>query len=194
MERTTLWNRDFGAYWLGLASAALGDALVVIALPFLVLAVSGDPRAIATTLLAASIARFAGPVVGALADRLPLRPMLVLAGVSRALLFGGMGALAVGAELPLAVVYLVAFLNGLVSTYVFAAGNVAVPRLVPQGELARASSRGRTRSCKPHCEGFPSSALASQARSSAGSDPPRRSSWRRRSSASKLCSARSSGV
>lgn len=140
MERTTLWNRDFGAYWLGLASAALGDALVVIALPFLVLAVSGDPRAIATTLLAASIARFAGPVVGALADRLPLRPMLVLAGVSRALLFGGMGALAVGAELPLAVVYLVAFLNGLVSTYVFAAGNVAVPRLVPQGELARANS------------------------------------------------------
>lgn len=140
MERATLWNRDFGTYWLGLATAALGDALVLVALPFLVLGVSGDARAVATTLLAASIARFAGPVVGALADRLPLRPTLALCGVARAVLFGALGALAVGTELPLPVVYLVAFVNGLVTTYVFAAGNVAVPRLATRDQLARANS------------------------------------------------------
>lgn len=140
VEPSTLWNRDFGLYWLGLTSAALGDAFVLIALPFLVLGLSGDPKAVALTLLIASLARFAGPIIGLLADRFPVRFALTLSGAVRAALFAILGALALTGTLPLLAIYIVAFLNGLVTTYVFAAGNVAVPALVPRAQLARANS------------------------------------------------------
>ena len=140
MNRTKLFNRDFCLYWSGLAAASLGDAFMIVALPFLVLDASGDPKSVAFTLLLSSLPRFAGPLLGALADRWPLRLPLTAAGIVRALLFGGLGALAVAGTLPLTAVYGAALVNGLVTTFAFAAGNVAMPALVPRDRLARANA------------------------------------------------------
>jgi MFS family permease len=135
-----LWNRNFLLYWLGIASAALGDALIYIALPFLVLGISDNPKALATTILLGSLPRFLGPVLGTLADRLHLKVPLTLATFLRASLFVVVSVLALNEQLSVGMIYGAAILNGLITYFVFAAGNVVLPTLVPQSQLTRANS------------------------------------------------------
>ncbi|HEX7003481.1 MAG TPA: MFS transporter [Trueperaceae bacterium] len=135
-----LWNRDYLAYLLGIALTALGDAFVLVALPFLVLELTDSPEALATAVLLGTLPRFLGPITGALADRLHLRIPLMTSSLLRATLFAGMALLYMDGSLPLWVVYGGAFLNGLLTSFIFAAGMVLVPNLVPRSELARANS------------------------------------------------------
>ncbi|MEJ2359556.1 MAG: MFS transporter, partial [Deinococcales bacterium] len=137
---TRLFNRDFTAYWLGIAVSAVGDALTFVAMPFLVLHLGGSGAALATVMLLASIPRFGGPILGALADRLPLRVPLLVGAAARTLLAAGVAALALHGSLPLWALYVAAPLNGLVTIFTFAAGNVVVPRLVPATRLAQANA------------------------------------------------------
>jgi MFS family permease len=133
-------SRDFRLYWVGVAASALGDAFVFVALPFLVLEVSGSSTALATTVMLGALPRFVGPLIGAFADRWPLRRPLVATGLLRFLLFGILGLLAVRGQLSLPLIYLAAPLNGLLTIFVFSAGNVLVPHLVPRARLGQANS------------------------------------------------------
>ena len=135
-----LWNRDFLIYWLGLALTALGDAFVMVGLPFLVLELTGSATALATAVLFGTLPRFIGPVTGALADRLHLKLPLIGSSMLRAALFAGMALLFMNDALPLWAIYAGALLNGLSTSFTFAAGMVLVPNLVPRTELARANS------------------------------------------------------
>jgi MFS family permease len=135
-----LWNRNFLLYWLGIASAALGDALIYIALPFLILDISNSPKALATTILLGSLPRFLGPVLGTLADRLHLKVPLTLATFLRASLFVVISYLALQQQLSQWMIYGAALLNGLITYFVFAAGSVLLPTLVSQSNLAKANS------------------------------------------------------
>lgn len=140
MPPTNLWNRNFLAYWSGIAATALGDAFLFVALPFLVLELTGSPRALATVVLLGTLPRFLGPVTGALADRLRLRLPLLISSVARAALFALLALLAMADTLPLWLVYAAAPFNGLLTSFTFAAGMVLVPNLVPRRDLARANS------------------------------------------------------
>ena len=135
-----LWNKNFSLYWLGLASAALGDALIYIALPFLVLDISNSPKALATTILLGSLPRFLGPVLGTLADRLHLKIPLTASTFLRTSLFIVVSYLALQGQLSQAMVYGAALLNGLITYFIFAAGSVLLPTLVSQSHLTRANS------------------------------------------------------
>ena len=137
---TKLWNLNFIAYWLGIGATALGDALIFVALPFLVLELSDNPQALATAVLLGSLPRFLGPVIGLLADRLHLKLPLLGIGLARAAIFASLGLLALGDTLTLNLLYGAAFLNGLLTVFVFSAGNVLLPKLVPEQQLARANS------------------------------------------------------
>lgn len=134
------WSPPFLRYLAALGSGALGDALVFVSLPFLVLRLAERPEAVATTLLLASLPRFAGPLAGALADRLPLGRALAAAGLTRAAIFALLGAAALHGSLPLAGIFAAAVVNGFVTTFVVAAGGVAVPRLVPRAQIPRANA------------------------------------------------------
>lgn len=130
----------FCRYLLAVASAALGDALIFIALPFLVLSLSDSPQTLATVVVLGSLPRFFGPLIGNLADRVALRRPLVVAGLLRAALFGLLAGLAIAGTLPIALIYVAALLNGLLSIFVFSASNVVVPQLVSEQQLERANS------------------------------------------------------
>lgn len=134
-----LWNRNFCRYWLGLAATALADAGIYVALPFLVLDSGGDAGTLATILVLGSAPRFLGPLIGSLADRVPLRVPIAAAAILRTVLFGALGTVAFASELPLWVIFVAAPLNGLLTLFVFSAGNVALPHLVPREDLARAN-------------------------------------------------------
>jgi len=135
-----LFQRDFTAYWLGIAVSAIGDALGFIAMPFLVLGLGGSGTTLATVMLLASLPRFTGPLLGALADRLPLRLPLLAGALARALLTAAVAVLALAGALPLWLLYLAAPLNGFVTIFTFAAGNVVLPRIVPAERLAQANA------------------------------------------------------
>lgn len=137
---TTLWNRNFILYWLGLVGSALGDAFVFVALPFLVLNVNEAPTALATAVVFGSLPRFLGPAIGSVADRLRLKAPLIAVGLVRAFLFALVGLLAANDDLGLELLYGAAFLNGLLTVFVVSAGSVVVPRLVPTAQLSRANS------------------------------------------------------
>lgn len=134
-----LWNRDFLLYWLGLAATALGDAGIYVALPFLVLESGGDARTLAVVLVAGTAPRFLGPVIGGLADRIPLAAPVGLAALLRTALFATLGGVALAAALPIWLLFAAAGINGLLTLFVFSAGNVALPHLVRREDLGRAN-------------------------------------------------------
>jgi MFS family permease len=134
-----LWNKNFSLYWFGITSAALGDALIYIALPFLILDISDSPKALATTILLGSLPRFLGPVLGTLADRLPLKIPLLFVTFLRACLFAAVSYFALQHELSQTMIYGAAFINGLITYFIFAASNVLLPTLVPRHQLAKAN-------------------------------------------------------
>lgn len=135
--------RAFWLYWAGVSLTALGDAIVYVALPYLALAAGGGLKgagAVGLVVLAGSLPRFLGPVLGGLADRLAPRGLLALSAGIR-----GLAVLAVGlwgqfGTLPLAALLALAFVNGLLSTLAYTAGSALVPRVVAPEALARANS------------------------------------------------------
>ena len=137
---TSLWNPNFLRWWLGLAAAALGDSVVYVAVPFLILDLGGGAGAVALALVAGTAPRFFGPVIGVFADRWRLRAPLAAATAVRGLSVAALGAAVLAAPVPLAWLYAVAFLNGSMGLFTFTAGEVALPHLVPRSALQRANS------------------------------------------------------
>ena len=140
MTHTTLWNRNFTTYWLSIGMTALADALIFVALPFLVLELSNNPETLATAILLGSLPRFLGPLAGLLADRLHLKLPLLITGLLRTSIFAALGLLTLSGGLRLGFLYVAAFSNGLLTVFVFSASNVLLPKLVPETSLARANA------------------------------------------------------
>lgn len=132
----------FWPYLTGMASAALGDAILSIAVPYVTLSLTGGggAQAIGSVVLAGTLPRFFGPLLGSVADRTPPHLIFFLTSALRALAVAGCGLLLLNGLLPLAGLMALAFVNGLLATLAYAAGSAFVPRLVASGDLPRANS------------------------------------------------------
>ncbi|MFC6592253.1 hypothetical protein ACFP81_09755 [Deinococcus lacus] len=119
----------FWTYWAGITLTALAYSVVSIALPFLVLAThpAQPEQAVGSVVLVGSLPLFLGPLLGAVADRVAPRNILLVAPLLRALLVAGVGALALRGGVPLPVLLGLAFFNGLLSTLSFTAGGTLLP-------------------------------------------------------------------
>ncbi|MGL4609999.1 MAG: MFS transporter [Trueperaceae bacterium] len=87
-----------------------------------------------------SLPGFLGPVLGILADRLHLELPLTLTTFLRTGLFIVLSYLALRGQLSQEMIYGAALINGFITYFVFVAGNVLLPSLVPQTQLTKASS------------------------------------------------------
>ncbi len=135
--------RVFWLYWAGVSLTALGDATVYVALPFLALTAGKGltgAGAVGLVVLAGSLPRFLGPLLGGLADRLAPRGLLALSAGVRGLAVLGVGLWGLSGTLPLAALLALAFVNGLLPTLAYTAGSALVPRIVMPEALARANS------------------------------------------------------
>lgn len=130
----------FALYLLGIAASALADALLAIALPFALLGSGGTQAMLATVILSGGLLRFFAPVLGALADRLPSRTVLLFASLTRALAVAALGWAALGGQATFALFVVFALLNSLLVTLTFATGRVVLPRLVSASALPQANS------------------------------------------------------
>lgn len=131
-----LRNRNFRLLWIGEGISLLGDQFYLIALPWLVLALTGDALAVGAVLAAAGIPRALFMLVGgALTDRFTPRRLMIVSNLARMALTAALAALVAADLIQLWMLYLSALCFGFVDAFFFPAQTSIVPKLVEREQL-----------------------------------------------------------
>ena len=133
--------RNFRLLWIGEAISILGDQFHLIALPWLVLKLTGDALAMGAVLAIAGIPRAVFMLVGgALTDRLSARTIMLASNVIRMVLVALLAVLTFSGTIQLWMLYLFAAAFGLADAFFFPAQSSIVPHLVKPELLAPANT------------------------------------------------------
>ncbi len=132
-----------GPFWhLFTASAvsALGDGLVIVGFPLLALTLTTNPLLIAGVAVAGRVPAFLFSIpVGALADRVDRRNMMVAVNWIRALILAFFSVAVVEGHDSLAALYITVFLLGAGAMAFDVAAQACLPAMVPPADLPRAN-------------------------------------------------------
>lgn len=132
---------NFRNLLVGATLSQLGDVCFGIALPWLVLQMTGSGIALGSILVALAIPRAALMLVGgAVSDRVPARTILVASNLALTLCVAGVSLLAAQHALSLWMLYVVAIVFGVADAFGNPAIKVLVPELVPRDQIAGANS------------------------------------------------------
>ena len=130
-------NRAFRRLWLARVVSFLGDSMGLVALILYVAGEVGSGTAVALLLLAGDFTpTLLSPLIGALADRLERRRLLIACELGQALTVG----IIVIAEPPLTVLLALVAIGGLLASLFQAAARSAVPEMVADHELEHANA------------------------------------------------------
>lgn len=133
--------RDFRLLWLGGTISVLGSQFSMIALPWLVLQLTGDPLALGIVLALAGIPRAVFILVGgAVADRFSPRAILLTCDWISFATTALAAVLVYGGVMQVWMLYVISLINGLVSGFVIPAANSIVPSIVPEQDLQAGNS------------------------------------------------------
>ncbi|HEX8798750.1 MAG TPA: MFS transporter [Terriglobales bacterium] len=89
-----LKTRNFVLWWTGATLSLLGDQFYVVALPWVVLQLTGSAVAMGMVSMCAGVPRAVLMLMGgAVADRMSARKLMMITAISRALLVGSIGCL-----------------------------------------------------------------------------------------------------
>ncbi|TYQ18694.1 UNVERIFIED_ORG: MFS transporter [Zoogloea ramigera] len=134
-------NLNFRWLLRGGAISMLGDQLTMIALPWLVLSLTGDPLALGLSIALMSIPRAVFILLGgALVDRHSPKRVLMLSKYANAALLALLAsALLLDRHVPLALLYALAFGLGLAQAFGIPAGTSILPQAVPAEHLQAAN-------------------------------------------------------
>jgi MFS family permease len=138
---TLLRLRGFRLLWAGELISLLGDQFYLIALPWLVLQLTGDALAVGTVLALAGIPRALFMLVGgALTDRFSPRTVMLASNLLRMALVALLALLILGSAIEIWMLYLFALAFGLMDAFFYPAQSAIVPRLVGQDQLQTANA------------------------------------------------------
>jgi hypothetical protein len=127
--------------WLGSTISLLGDQFYLVALPWLVLQLTGSSLALGAILMAAAIPRTALMLVGgAITDRVSPRRVLIVTAAIRSVLVGTVAALLWFKVVELWQLYLLTLAFGIADAFSFPAGAALIPALVPPQQLPPANA------------------------------------------------------
>lgn len=135
--------RDPNFRWLlsGAIVSMLGDQFTLIALPWLVLKMTGDTLVLGTVLALIGVPRALFILIGgALVDRYSPRRVLMLTKYINTLLLGVLAALALGGGLSIGMVYGLALGIGLATAFSIPSGSAMLPQVVKTEQLQAANS------------------------------------------------------
>jgi len=139
--RHLLANRDFRLLWLGEAISLLGDQFHMIALPWLVLQLTGDAFIMGTVLALAAVPRAIFMLVGgAITDRYSSRNVMLLSNIARMILVIILATTILTGTIEMGLIYLISLLFGLADAFYFPASQSIVPSLVPKTLLQSANA------------------------------------------------------
>lgn len=110
---------DFEKLWAGVTISAVGSQVTVLAVPLTAVLLLGAGPVETGVLIAARMAPMVllGLFVGALVDRMPRRPVLVVADFGRAVLLGFIPLLSLARLLRMEVLYAVSALVGVMTVF-----------------------------------------------------------------------------
>jgi MFS family permease len=133
--------RDFRLLFSGATTSMLGDQFALIATPWLVLKLTGDPLALGLVLALEGIPRAVFILLGgAITDRLSPRIIMLTADVIRFVLTAWMTMVVLTGTVQMWMLYAFGLGFGLVAGFAIPAGNSIVPMLVEEQELQAGNS------------------------------------------------------
>jgi MFS family permease len=131
----------FRNLWIGSTISLLGDQFYLVALPWLVLQMTGSSLALGTVLMTAAVPRAVLMLLGgAVIDRLSARRVLAATAVVRTILVGAVAALVWLGLARLWHIYLLTFAFGIADAFSLPAGPAILPTLVPPEQLGGANA------------------------------------------------------
>ena len=140
--KTSLFaNRDFRLLFMGSSISILGDQFTLLALPWLVLKLTGDPQQLGfvLALMALPLAVFV-LVGGAVVDRMSPRKVLLNSRAVNAVLIAILATLVLAGAIQMWEVYLLALGIGLSTAFSYPAGTAILPQLLKPEQLAKANA------------------------------------------------------
>lgn len=137
--RHPIFLPHFRNLWIGSTTSLLGDQFYLVALPWLVLQLTGSGLALGAIMMTATIPRTALMLIGgAVTDRISPRRVLIATAMTRTVLVGVVAALVWLDLIELWQLYLLTFLFGVADAFAVPAGGALIPSLVAPRQLARA--------------------------------------------------------
>lgn len=129
-------NRNLTLLFGGSSISAVGDQFTLVALPWLVLKLTGNPAALGIVLAVMAFPRAAFMLIGgAVVDRLSPRRVLLQARAVNAVCIAILAALVLIGSIHMWMVYLLALGIGLSTAFAYPAGTAILPQLVPAQQL-----------------------------------------------------------
>ena len=131
----------FRNLWIGFSISLLGDQFYLVALPWLVLQLTGSSLALGTLLMVAGIPRAALMLVGgAVIDRFSARRVIMTTATLRTVLVGTVAALLWFDVIALWHLYVLTFAFGIADAFSFPAGPALIPTLIEPRQLQPANA------------------------------------------------------
>lgn len=141
----TLRETNFRRWWLGAVISLFGDQFYVVALPWLILQITGSGIALGAILTAAAVPRAVLMLVGgAISDRFSCRKIMIAAASGQAILVAAISALIISHSLQLWHLYILSFAFGVADAFTFPAFHTFLPSLVRAEQLAQANSAAQS--------------------------------------------------
>ena len=141
---SSLWRHpDFLKLWTGESISLIGSQITFLALPLTAVTVLQAKPLEMGILGAVEFAPFLllSLIAGVWADRLPRRPILIIANIGRALLLGIVPFMALNGLLTMNVLYVIAFGVGVLTVFFDVAYQSYLPVLVTRGQLVEGNSK-----------------------------------------------------
>jgi MFS family permease len=139
--RNALRWRDFRLLWIGQGTSLLGDQFYLIALPWLVLQLTGDPLALGAILALAGIPRALFILLGgAVTDRVSPRTVMLVSDVLRLVLATLLMLIVLAGWTQVWMLYALSLAFGLVSGFFMPASGAILPLIVDKENLAGANA------------------------------------------------------
>lgn len=135
-----LANRKFRLLLTGSTISGLGDQFTLVALPWLVLKLTGDPLALGTVLATIALPQSVLMLLGgAIVDRLDPRRVLIIARSVNAVLIAVLALLVASGAVTLPMVYAIALALGIATAFVYPAGASILPRMLDPRHMPAAN-------------------------------------------------------
>jgi len=133
--------RNLRLLWLGEGISVLGSQFYLIALPWLVLQLTGDPFQMGSVLALAGIPRALFMLVsGAIIDRTSPRAVMILSNTVRLIIVLLISLLVLTNWIQIWILYLLALCFGFADAFLFPAQSAIIPRIVDSDSLLAANS------------------------------------------------------
>jgi len=142
-----LYRRDFRLLWMGQSVSILGDQFYLVALPWLVLGLTGSSLALGSILLTHTIMRVAFQLVGgAISDMISQRKLMIASSVVRAIVCAVLTALVLFHKIHLWHLFIVVAVFGMADAFFTPALKAFIPGIIPKENLVAGNSMLNTSS------------------------------------------------